>query len=181
EQAGIVDAQRVHPPMPELDVAQLPLRGLLRSTHWIARDAPAHLLETDRVGGNDAAAAFSAAAERELPQDIVLHEGEKLVQAFVLVMVRIDVDDEHVVKFALLRLLAGMRKQPPGVELFDGDAPAAVGDEVHGASPRKCEDCAKCIPVAAPAKAGSATVRDCGGRISAATSLALALHRIRDK
>src|SRR5207253_2238989 len=133
-----------------------------------------------------AAAAFSAAAERELPQDVVLHEREKLVQAFVLVMVRIDVDDEHVVKLALLRLLAGMRKQPRGVELFDGDAPAAVGDEVHGASPRQCEDCAKCIPVAAPAKAGcpgrstarsakckvvrcrAGIVRDCGGRISAA-------------
>src|SRR5262249_52002425 len=101
------------------------------------RDAPAHLLETDGVGGNDAAAALAATAQRELAQDVVLHEGKKLVQALVLVVVRIHVDDEHVVELALLRLLAGMRKQPRCVELFDGDAPAAVGDEVHGASPRR--------------------------------------------
>jgi hypothetical protein len=50
-------------------------------------------------------------------------------------MVRIDVDDQDVVEVTLLRLLAGVREQPGGVKLFDCDAPAAVGDEVHGASP----------------------------------------------
>ena len=50
-------------------------------------------------------------------------------------MVRIDVDDQDVIELALLRLLAGVGKEPRGVELFDRDASAAVGDEVHGASP----------------------------------------------
>src|SRR5262249_23569817 len=53
----------------------------------------------------------------------------------VLVMVRIDVDDEHVIELALLRLLAGVSEKPGGIELFDRDASAAVGDEFHGASP----------------------------------------------
>jgi hypothetical protein len=50
-------------------------------------------------------------------------------------MVRIDVDDKHVVELALLRLLARVGEQPGGVELLDRNASAAVGNEVHGASP----------------------------------------------
>src|SRR5262249_46766965 len=96
---------------------------------------PAHLLKADRIGGNDAATPLAAAAERELAQDVVFHERKKLVQALVLVMVRIDVDDQDIVEVTLLSLFAGLGEQPGGVELFDGDAPAGVGDEVHGASP----------------------------------------------
>jgi hypothetical protein len=80
-------------------------------------------------------AALGAARDRELAQNVVLHERKEFVQAFVLVMVRIDVDDQDVIELALLRLLAGVGKEPRGVELFDRDASAAVGDEVHGASP----------------------------------------------
>ena len=45
--------------------------------------------------------------------------GRNLVVVLVLVMMRIDVDDQHVVELALLRLLARVRQQPGGVELFD--------------------------------------------------------------
>jgi hypothetical protein len=46
-------------------------------------------------------------------------------------MMRIDVDDQDVVEAALMCLLARMRQQPGGVELFDGDAASAIGDQVH--------------------------------------------------
>src|SRR5262249_22936244 len=71
----------------------------------------------------------------ELAQHVVLHEREKLVQALVLIMMGVDVDDQHVVELALLRLLSGVRQQPAGVELFDRHAPSAIGDEVHGVAP----------------------------------------------
>ena len=50
----------------------------------------------------------------------------------VLVVMRVDVDDQHVVELALHRLLAGVRQQPAGVQLFDGDASAAISNKVHG-------------------------------------------------
>ena len=51
---------------------------------------------------------------------VVLHEREDVVHALVLVVMGIDVDDQHVVELALLRLLAGMGEQAGGVELLDG-------------------------------------------------------------
>ena len=49
----------------------------------------------------------------------------------VLVMVRVDIDDQDVVELALMRLLARVREQPRGVELLDGYAAAAIGYQVH--------------------------------------------------
>src|SRR5262249_40714336 len=76
-----------------------------------------------------------AAGEHELAQDVVLHERQEFVDRLVLVVMGVDVDDQHVVELALLRLLSGMGEQAAGVELFDRHAPSAVGDEVHGVSP----------------------------------------------
>ena len=67
----------------------------------------------------------------ELAQHVVFHERQELVVVLVLVMMRIDIDDQDVVELALMRLLARVREQPGGVELLDGDAAAAVGDQVH--------------------------------------------------
>ena len=50
---------------------------------------------------------------------------------FVLVVMRVDVDDQHVVELALHRLLPRMGEEPRGVEFVDGDAPAAISDKVH--------------------------------------------------
>jgi hypothetical protein len=47
-------------------------------------------------------------------------------------MVAVDIDDQHLVETAVARLLAGMREQPAGVQLFDADAAAAIGEKVHG-------------------------------------------------
>jgi hypothetical protein len=44
-----------------------------------------------------------AAAYRELAQNLVFDEGEKLVVALVLVMVAVDVDDQDAVQLALIR------------------------------------------------------------------------------
>ena len=38
-------------------------------------------------------------------------------------------------RIALMGLLAGMRQKPAGVELFDWDATAAVGEKIHGVTP----------------------------------------------
>ncbi len=72
-----------------------------------------------------------AARQGELAQHVVFHEGQEFVVVLVLVMMRIDIDDQDVVEAALMRLLARVRQEPRGVELFDGDAAAAVGDQVH--------------------------------------------------
>jgi hypothetical protein len=75
-------------------------------------------------------------------------------------MVRIDVDDEHVIELALLRLLAGVGEQPGGIELFDRHAATAVGDEVHGASPAiYAERQLNCTRTAVPAKACNPSAR----------------------
>ena len=47
---------------------------------------------------------------RELAQDVVLHEGQNSSIVLVLVVMGIDIDDQHVVEIALMRLLARMRK-----------------------------------------------------------------------
>ena len=47
-----------------------------------------------------------------MAQHVIFHEREKFVLAFVLVMVRIDVDDNDVVEVALMRLLARVSQQP---------------------------------------------------------------------
>ena len=67
----------------------------------------------------------------ELAQHVIFHERQEFVVVLVLVMMRVDVDDQDVVEAALMRLLARMRKEPRGVELFDGDAASAIGDQVH--------------------------------------------------
>ena len=118
--------------MAELHVAHLALLGLLRGPQRIARNAPAHVLEPDCHVRHERPAALGAAGDRELAEHVVLHEGEDVVHALVLVVMGIDVDDQDVVELALLRLLTGMGEQAGGVELLDGDAPAAIGDEVHG-------------------------------------------------
>ena len=50
-------------------------------------------------------------------------------------MMRIDVDDQDVVEAALMRLFARVCQKPRGVELFDADAAATVGDQVHELAP----------------------------------------------
>ncbi len=118
--------------MAELHVAHLSRLGLLRRAHRIARDASAHVLEPDRHVRHEDAAALGAAGDRELAQHVVLHEGQDVVHALVLVVMGVDVDDQDVVELALLRLLTGVGEQAGGVELLDRHAPAAIGDEVHG-------------------------------------------------
>ncbi len=78
----------------------------------------------------------AAAGHGQLTQHVVFHVGQEFVVVLVLVMVRVDVDDQNVVELALMRLLAGVGQEPRGVQLFDGDAAAAIGDQIHFSSPR---------------------------------------------
>jgi hypothetical protein len=134
KQAGIIDAHGIHPAMAELDVTQFARVGLLRRAHRVAGDAAAHVLEAD-LGRHQGLAALGAAGEHELAQNLVLDEREKLVVALVLVMVAVDVDDQHAVQLALIRLPPRVGEQPTGVEFLDRHPATAIGDEVHGVSP----------------------------------------------
>ncbi len=120
--------------MAKLDVAQLAGIGLLRGAHRITGDAAAHVLETD-LRGHQGLAALGAAGEHELAQHLVFDEGEKFVVALVLIVVAVDIDDQHAVQIALIGLAPRVGEQPGGVKLLDRNPSTAVGDEVHGVSP----------------------------------------------
>ena len=66
-----------------------------------------------------------------MAQHVVLDEGQKLVEALVLVVMGIDVGDQNVVEIALMRLLAGMGQEPAGIKLLDRHATAAIGKKIH--------------------------------------------------
>src|SRR6202043_3756051 len=66
---------------------------------------------------------------------VVLHERKDLFKSLVFVMMRIHVDDQHIVEMPLVRLLARMREQPARVQLLDRNAAAAVSDQIHESSP----------------------------------------------
>src|SRR6185437_13666403 len=83
---------------------------------------------------------LGAAGEHQLPQHVVLDEGEEFVEALVLVVMRIDIGDQHIVEAALMGLAAGVRQQAAGIEFFDGNAAAAVGEKVHWRGSGNSED-----------------------------------------
>ena len=85
--------------MAELDVAQVTLvAGLLGAAHRVARDAAAHVLVADRLRREGAAAPGAGAGRlRELLEHFVFHERQNVAKVLVLVMVCVDVDDQHVV------------------------------------------------------------------------------------
>ena len=147
KQAGIIDAHRVHPAVAELHVAHLAFVGLLAAAQRIARHPPAHVLIAGRDRHDAGPLPRAAPHMTSCAQHVVLHERQELVVMLVLVMVRVDIDDQNVVEPALVRLLGGMREQPRGVELLDGNASAAIGDQLHDIS-------AGCKPLVA-AKAGT--------------------------
>ncbi len=130
EQAGIVDAHGVHPALAEFDVAQLAGCGLFRRAQRIAGDAAAHVLEAD-LARRERLPPLGAAGQHQVAQHVVLDEGQELVEALVLVMMGIDVGDQHVVEIALMRLLAGVGQEPAGIELLDRHAAAAIGKKIH--------------------------------------------------
>ena len=121
--------------MAELHVADLAVLGLLAAAHRIACHPAAHVLVAGRHRHNARPLLGAAADHGELAQHVIFHERQELVVVLVFVMVRIDVDDQDVVELALMRLLARVREQPGGVELFDGYAAPAVGYQVHVVAP----------------------------------------------
>src|SRR5579864_2588879 len=135
KQAGIVDAHGIHPAVAELHVAQRPaLFGLLRAAHRITRDAAAHVLIAD-LGRREGAAVLVQPRHGELPEHVVFYVGQEFAVILILVMVGVDIDDDHVVEVALVRLLAGVRQQPRSVQFLDRYAATAVSDEIHCVSP----------------------------------------------
>ena len=75
EQAGIIDAHRVHPAMAELHVADAGRRSVFsRAAHRIARHAAAHVLIADRHRHDAGALLLAAAGHGELAQHVVFHD-----------------------------------------------------------------------------------------------------------
>ena len=113
-----------------------PARSFSDRAQRIAGDAAAHVLVADLARHHGAARRPCARGRHgELAQHVVLHVGQDFVVVLVLVMMGVDIDDQHVVEVALLRLLAGMGQEPRGVEFLDRYASAAISDEIHGVSP----------------------------------------------
>src|SRR5262249_11672424 len=75
-----------------------------------------------------------ATREDELAQHLILDQRQKFIETLVLVVVAIDIDDQDVIEVAGHGLLASVGEQPARIELFKGDAAAAVGKQVHGIS-----------------------------------------------
>src|SRR5262249_43309028 len=119
----------------ELDVAVLAVIRLLRRAQRVAGDAAAHVLEPDLGRHEVLPTELGAARYCELLEHLVLHERQDVAQVLVLVVMRVHVDDQHVVEVAAVRLLARIGQQPRGVELFHRYAPAAISNEVHGVAP----------------------------------------------
>src|SRR5262245_37414490 len=120
--------------MSELEVAELGRTGLLRRAHGITCNAAAQVLKAD-LTRHQSLTPLGAAGEDKLAQHLVLDQRQEVVVALVLVMMAVNVDNQNVVELALHGLLAGMREQPAGVELFERDPAAAIGKKVHGAFP----------------------------------------------
>jgi hypothetical protein len=74
---------------------------------------------------------FLGIGDGQLPQDIVLHEREDILEMLILVVMRVHVDDQHIVEFALLSLLRGVGEQAAGIELLNRDAAAAIRFQIH--------------------------------------------------
>src|SRR6516165_8616887 len=117
--------------MAELHVADLGFVGLFGGAHRVARHAAAHVLIAGRDRHDSGLLLLVAARHGELAQHVVFHERQEFVVVLVLVLMRVDVDDENVVEAAPVRLLARVPQESRGVEFLDTDAAAAVRDQVH--------------------------------------------------
>ena len=131
EHAAIVDAHGVHPVERERDVGVLAAGlGLLLAAELGAVDAAAGVLVADlRVEQAGAAAgAFLQLGADHRAFDIVEHLGVVLV----LVVVRVDVDDQEILIVSRARLLAGVLEVLGRREQFKLDGAYATDRHVHG-------------------------------------------------
>ena len=111
----------------------LPGLGLLLAAELGAMDAAAGVLVAD-LGVEEAGAAAGAFLELGADHrafDVVEHLGVVLV----LVMVRVDVDDQEVLIVARPRLLAGVFEMLGRRKHFEFDGANVVARHVHGSSP----------------------------------------------
>src|SRR5690606_21177447 len=120
KQAAVVDAHRLHPALRQLYVARSVRIGFFALAQWIARDAAAVVLNEPRMRRQDRLATRSAAAAamRVLLENLVFHERYDVAEMFVLVMMCVHIDDQHVVEFAPVGLNSGVMQVAGGPQLF---------------------------------------------------------------
>ena len=120
--------------MGEMDVAVLVVhRRLFELAQRIARHPAADILIADLSGQEGRGFARHAAGRlAQLPQHRVLDELQDLVQRLALVVMRVDVDDQHVVEAALIALARRVGEKLVGVEFLDAQLVVTVATgEVH--------------------------------------------------
>ena len=130
EEAGLIDAERVHPALRQRNVAVDAGGRLFLVPAPVARDAARHLLV--RAARRSDAAFAHALDLRLVAHHRVLDIFEDLLERLGLVMVRVDVDDAEILVFPLRRLLGRMGEQGRRVEFFE--AMVAEIDGIHAFS-----------------------------------------------
>ena len=110
---------------------------LLEPAQRIAHDAPGDVLVADDARNQrrlraGAAAGIDAAG---MAEHRVLDELDDVLEGLVLVVVTVDVDDQHVVQLALVALPGGIDEELRGVELLDGHLVNVARWDIHRLSP----------------------------------------------
>ncbi len=135
EQARVVDAHRVHPQLGHADVAVDVRRHLLELAQLVPGDAAAEILVADLAVHHRGAAGPLARLDRGAADHRIVDVGEDLLVGLVLVVVRVDVDDQEILVVARPRLLGGVLEVLGDGELVEPELAHFRAWHVHGRSP----------------------------------------------
>jgi hypothetical protein len=134
EQAGIVDAHRIHPCLGHGDVAMGVGRRLFQLPQVVAGNAAANVLVSDLAVHHRGAAAALGRFHRGAPDHWAVDVGKHLLIGFVLVVVRVDVDDEEVGVIVPARLLGRVLEIFRRRILVEARRSDLVARHIHGGS-----------------------------------------------
>src|SRR5262249_3769186 len=135
EQAGVIHAHGIHPPLGGDDVAVALARRLLQLAQMGAGDAAVEVLVADLAVEHGGAAGARHAVHGGAAGHPAVDVFEDVAVGLVLVMVRIHVDDEEVLVVALARLLGGVLEMLLDRELVEAQVADLATRHVHGRSP----------------------------------------------
>src|SRR3954447_21592374 len=131
EQAGIVDAHRIHPLLGDVDVAMVLALGLVLLAQIVPGDAARKPLIADLAVEEGRSSAAAEGFHRLALDNWAFEIAVDLLVGLVLVMVRVDVDDQKVLIVALMRLLARVFERFRFGELVEIEVANLVANHVH--------------------------------------------------
>ena len=137
EQAGIIDAHRVHPFQRHGDVAVVSgadfvVPADVVPAQLVARDAPADVLVADGAAEHRGAGAALCRFDRLTADHRAFDVCEDLVVRLALVVVGIHVDDEKILVVALTRLPGGVLEVLRGRVVLGREFAHFAAGHVHG-------------------------------------------------